>query len=163
MSPKVQKITPCLWLDGRAEEAANHYVSIFPDAKVTDVTRYPEGAPQPAGTVMTVNFRLAGQDFIALNGGPKFTFNEAVSFVVTCADQAEIDAFWEKLSEGGTEIQCGWLKDRYGLCWQVVPAGLDALFQGTPEQSERVMAAMLGMVKLDMGRLREAFEGDTER
>src|SRR5437763_10130592 len=122
------KPTPFLWFDDQAEEAARFYASVFPRSRVVTAARYPEGAPKPAGSVMTVEFGLDGQPFIALNGGPEFQFDEAVSFVITCADQDEIDYYWDKLSEGGEEGPCGWLKDRYGLSWQVVPEGMGELF-----------------------------------
>ncbi len=157
----MQKITPFLWYDNQAEEAMNFYVSIFKNSKVTGVTRYEEegakASGRPAGSVMTAKFQLDGQDFLALNGGPNFKFTEAVSFVVNCETQEEIDYFWEKLSEGGTEVQCGWLKDKYGLSWQVVPAILGELFQtDDPAKAKRVMHAMLQMKKLDIKALREA-------
>src|SRR5260370_26101136 len=125
----MQRITPFLWFDDKAEEAANFYVSIFKNSKVGGVTRYGEGGPRPKGTVMTVQFQLEGQEFVALNGGPHFTFSPAISFVVNCETQDEIDAFWQKLSEGGETQRCGWLKDKYGVSWQVVPAGIGKLVQ----------------------------------
>jgi predicted 3-demethylubiquinone-9 3-methyltransferase (glyoxalase superfamily) len=152
-----QKITPNLWFDTEAEEAAAFYVSIFKNARVVGVARYTEAGPRPAGTVMTVDFELDGQRFRGINGGPEFTFNEAVSFEITCADQEEIDYYWERLSEGGEEVQCGWLKDRYGVSWQVVPAGMEELFADPdPQRAERAMKAMLGMVKLDLAALYRA-------
>src|ERR1700674_1937485 len=146
----MKKITPFFWYDDKAEEAANFYCSIFKNSRVGSVTRYEgEGAKasgRPAGTVMTVEFELEGQKFVALNGGPHFKFTEAVSFVVNCETQQEVDEFWEKLSEGGEESQCGWLKDKYGLSWQVVPTILSKLLQDKdPEKSQRVMKAMLQM------------------
>ena len=154
-----RKITPFLWFDGKAEEAANFYVSIFDNAKILEISRYPEGSPGPAGTVMTVQFELDGQPFIALNGGPMFTFNEAISLQVHCDSQEEIDHYWEKLSAGGdaSAQQCGWLKDRYGVSWQVVPRDMDALFKDAESPgAQRAMNAMLGMKKLDIAELRRA-------
>ena len=158
-----QKITPFLWFDDQAEEAVKFYTSIFEDSKIGDVTRYDdEGANvsgRPKGSVMTVPFELNGQEFVALNGGPLFKFTEAVSFVVNCETQKEVDHFWEKLSAGGEEVQCGWLKDRYGMSWQVVPTILTELLQDKDgEKAKRVMAAMLQMKKLDIAALRRAFE-----
>ncbi len=158
----MQKITPFLWFDDKAEEAAHFYVSIFKNAKVGNVTRYGEAAAdasgRPPGSVMTVAFQLNGQDFVALNGGPHFHFNEAVSLVVNCEMQAEIDEYWERLSSGGQEGQCGWLKDKYGLSWQVVPTALGKwLSDGDPDKSARVMRAILHMRKLDMQRLQDAY------
>jgi predicted 3-demethylubiquinone-9 3-methyltransferase (glyoxalase superfamily) len=156
----MQRITPFLWFDDKAEEAANFYASIFKNAKVGKITRYSEesstASGRPAGSVMTVAFQLDGQEFIALNGGPHFHFNEAVSLVVNCETQAEIDEYWKKLSAGGHESQCGWLKDKYGLSWQVVPAALDKLLSGKPEKSARVMKAILHMRKLDIQALLDA-------
>jgi predicted 3-demethylubiquinone-9 3-methyltransferase (glyoxalase superfamily) len=155
----MQKITPFLWFDGQAEEAAKFYTSIFRNSKIESVARFPEGSPAPAGMVMTVAFRLDGQEFVALNGGPNFKFNEAISFVVNCETQEEVDEFWEKLSAGGKEVQCGWLQDKYGVSWQIVPTILFKLLQDRdPEKSKRVMQAMLQMVKLDIKRLQEASE-----
>jgi predicted 3-demethylubiquinone-9 3-methyltransferase (glyoxalase superfamily) len=159
----MQKITPFLWFDDKAEEAANLYVSIFKNSGINNITRYgDEGAAvagRPKGSVMTVDFTLDGQEFVALNGGPHFKFTEAVSFVVNCETQEEVDKFWEKLSEGGEKSQCGWLKDKYGLSWQVVPTVLSELFQDKdPKRSERVMKAMLQMSKLDIGALKQAYE-----
>jgi predicted 3-demethylubiquinone-9 3-methyltransferase (glyoxalase superfamily) len=154
------KITPNLWFDTQAEEAAAFYVSVFPNSRIVGVTHYPENAPREAGMVMTVEFELDGQRFIGINGGPEFTFDEAVSFEITCEDQDEIDHYWQRLSEGGQEGPCGWLKDRYGLAWQVVPAGMEELFSDAdPERSGRAMQAMLGMGKLDVGALRAAADG----
>lgn len=157
----MQKITPFLWFDGQAEEAANFYVSLFPDSKVVDVSYYEEGGPGPAGTAMTVNFRLAGQDYVALNGGPEFKFNESVSFSVACEGQDEVDDLWTKLTaDGGEESQCGWLKDRYGLSWQIIPTALPEML-GDPdrEKAGRAMQAMLKMRKIDIATMRKAFEG----
>lgn len=152
-------ITPFLWFDHQAEEAVNYYVSVFPEAEIKSVSRYPEGGPGPAGGVMTVAFRLLGQDFIALNGGPHFVFNEAVSFVINCETQAEIDHYWERLSAGGQPGRCGWLKDRYGLSWQIVPTVLGRLLgDSDPETNGRVMAALLDMDKLDIRALQQAYD-----
>jgi predicted 3-demethylubiquinone-9 3-methyltransferase (glyoxalase superfamily) len=156
----MQKITPFLWFDNQAEEAMNFYVSIFKNSKVVTVTRYGEAGPGPKGSVMTVAFELEGQKFAALNGGPHFKFTEAISFVVNCTTQEEVDYFWEKLSEGGQESQCGWLKDKYGLSWQVVPTVLVELLQDKdPLKSQRVMQAMLQMKKIDIATLKQAYEG----
>jgi predicted 3-demethylubiquinone-9 3-methyltransferase (glyoxalase superfamily) len=156
-------ITPFLWFDNKAEEAANFYISIFKNSRIEKVTRYREAAAnasgRPPGSVMTVVFQLNGQEFIALNGGPHFQFTEAVSFVVNCDTQAEIDEFWEKLSAGGQESQCGWLKDKYGLSWQIVPAHIERwLSDEDPEKSARVMAAVLQMRKLDLEKLQDAYD-----
>jgi predicted 3-demethylubiquinone-9 3-methyltransferase (glyoxalase superfamily) len=155
----MSKITPFLWFNDQAEEAVAFYAAIFKDSKVGSVSRYGEGGPAPAGRVMTVEFQLAGQDFIALNGGPYFTFTPAISFFVTCATQAEVDAYWEQLSEGGEKEQCGWLKDKYGVSWQIVPAALGEML-GDPdaERARRVTQAMLQMTKLDIAALRRAYE-----
>ena len=160
----MQKITPFLWFDNNAEEAANFYVSVFKNSKIGGNARYgedgAEASGRPKGTVMTVKFQLDGQDFIALNGGPHFKFTEAISLVVNCETQEEVDEFWEKLSEGGEKSRCGWLKDKYGLSWQVVPTVLGELFQsGDAERSERVMKAMLKMDKLDIRTLQQAYDG----
>jgi predicted 3-demethylubiquinone-9 3-methyltransferase (glyoxalase superfamily) len=153
------KITPFLWFDGKAEEAANHYVSIFENAKILSVSRYPEGSPGEAGTVMTVSFELEGQEFIALNGGPEYSFTPAISFSIDCKTQAEVDRFWDRLSEGGRPGRCGWLEDKYGVSWQVVPSLLPELLQDeNDEKSDAVMQAMLQMTKLDMGVLQEAYD-----
>ncbi len=153
------KIHPFLWFDDQAEEAMNFYVSIFPNSKVLSVLRYGEAGPRPTGSVMTAAFELDGQPLTALNGGPHFKFTEAVSFVVDCADQAEIDAYWEKLGAGGEPGQCGWLKDRFGLSWQIVPTELPALLGGPdPEKARRASEAMMQMTKLDIARLRQARE-----
>jgi predicted 3-demethylubiquinone-9 3-methyltransferase (glyoxalase superfamily) len=152
----MQKITTFLWFDSQAEEAANFYISVFKDGKITKVSRYGEAGPGPAGSVLVVGFELAGQEFQALNGGPHFKFTEAISLVVNCKDQAEVDEFWEKLSEGGTKSQCGWLKDKYGLSWQVVPTILPQLLQGEPKKANRVMQALMKMTKLDIKILQDA-------
>lgn len=156
----MQRISACLWFDGQAEDAAKFYTSIFKRSKIGTVTRYGEVGPGPKGTVMTVTFELDGQEFMALNGGPEFTFNEAVSFIVHCDTQEEIDEYWEKLSVGGRTVQCGWLKDQFGVSWQIVPAVLRELMRdGDPDKTNRVMKAILGMVKLDIKRLRQAYAG----
>ena len=156
----MQKITPFLWFDGQAEEAMNFYVAIFRNSKVGSVTRYGDAGPGPQGSVMTASFELEGQPFTALNGGPRFRFTEAISFVVRCATQEEVDELWERLSEGGETQQCGWLKDRYGLSWQIVPVVLFELMSDPDrEKSRRVMEAMLQMTKIDIAKLRQAYEG----
>jgi predicted 3-demethylubiquinone-9 3-methyltransferase (glyoxalase superfamily) len=149
--------TPCLWFDTEGEEAARFYTSVFPNSRIVDVARYGEAGPREAGTVMVVSFELDGQPFTALNGGPNYTFSEAVSFQVDCADQAEVDRYWETLSEGGEQGPCGWLKDRFGLSWQVVPTRLTELL-GDPdrERAQRVMKAMLGMRKIEIAELEAA-------
>lgn len=153
------KITPFLWFDGRAEEAADYYVSIFKNAKVTNISRYTENSPGEPGTAMTVEFELDGQAFIALNGGPEYTFTPAVSFSIDCEDQAEVDHFWDRLSDGGKTIQCGWLVDKFGLSWQVVPSVLPALLQSDDgAKAGAVMQAMLQMIKLDVKTLQEAYD-----
>jgi len=159
MATKMQKITPFLWFDDKAEEAMNLYVSIFKNSKRGRISRYGEAGPGPKGTVMVATFQLEGQEFIALNGGPHFKFTEAISFVVNCETQDEVDAFWEKLSEGGEKGQCGWLKDKYGLSWQIVPTVLGELMSDPdPEKSKRVMQAMLQMTKIDIKGLKQAYE-----
>jgi predicted 3-demethylubiquinone-9 3-methyltransferase (glyoxalase superfamily) len=155
----IQKITPFLWFDHEAEEAAAFYVSIFPNSRIVKVARYGEAGPGPTGSAMTVEFQLEGQSFVALNGGPHFKFTEAISFVVTCQTQDEVDTYWEKLSAGGSDFQCGWLKDKFGLSWQVVPTALSELLSDPdPEKSQRVMKALLTMKKLDVGALQQAFD-----
>ncbi|MGZ4620178.1 MAG: VOC family protein [Frankiaceae bacterium] len=155
-----QKITPNLWFDTEAEEAAAFYISVFPNSQVVNVARYTEAGPRPAGMVLTVEFELDGQRFVAINGGPQFTFDEAVSFQINCATQDDVDYYWERLSQGGQEGQCGWLKDKYGLSWQVTPTGMDELFSDPdPKKAERAMRALLGMTKLDLATLRSAAEG----
>jgi len=158
----MQKIRPFLWFDKEAEEATNFYISVFKNSRVLEVARYGAAGPGPAGSVMTVTFVLDGQEFIALNGGPHFRFTEAVSLFVTCEDQAEVDYFWDKLMAGGGQpVECGWLKDRFGLSWQVVPAGLmTMLHDPDAARSERVMRAMLQMVKLDIAALQRAYDGE---
>ncbi len=155
-----QRVTPNLWFDTQAEEAAEFYCSIFPNSRIDSGTRYPEGAPGPAGEVMTVEYELDGQRYVHINGGPQFTFSEAVSFQIDCADQAEVDYYWDKLLDGGEESQCGWLKYRYGFSWQVVPAGMEELFSDPdPARAQRAMQAMLTMRKLDVEALRRAADG----
>jgi predicted 3-demethylubiquinone-9 3-methyltransferase (glyoxalase superfamily) len=153
-------IVPNLWFDTEAEAAAAFYTSVFPNSRVIAKTHYTEGSPREAGMVMTVEWELDGQRFVGINGGPQFTFDEAVSFQITCEDQAEVDFYWEKLTEGGSEGQCGWLKDRFGLSWLVVPKGMDEVFSDPdPQRAERAMQAMLGMKKLDVAALRAAADG----
>jgi predicted 3-demethylubiquinone-9 3-methyltransferase (glyoxalase superfamily) len=153
----VQTITPFLWFDDKAEEAMNFYCSIFKNSKVLSIARYGEAGPGPKGTVMTAKFQIEGQDFMVLNGGPHFKFTEAISFMVTCETQEEVDYFWEKLSEGAAEGQCGWLKDKYGLSWQIVPKVLGELMQSKDAgKAQRVMQALLKMKKLDIETLRQA-------
>jgi predicted 3-demethylubiquinone-9 3-methyltransferase (glyoxalase superfamily) len=157
----MQKITPFLWFDSQAEEAAKFYCSVFKNSKLGQVSRYGDAGPLPKGTVMTVDFEIQGQKFIALNGGPIFKFNESVSFVVNCADQKEIDDCWDKLTAGGgKEVQCGWLKDKYGLSWQIVPEALPKLIGKDAAQSNRVMGALMKMVKLDIAELERAAKGN---
>jgi predicted 3-demethylubiquinone-9 3-methyltransferase (glyoxalase superfamily)/uncharacterized protein YndB with AHSA1/START domain len=155
-SNNMQKITPCLWFDGRTEDAANFYVSIFKNSRITAVSRYGDAGPGPKGGVMTVAFELDGQSFTGLNGGPMFKFTEAISMIVNCETQSEVDHYWEKLSAGGQTQQCGWLKDKFGVSWQIVPAALVALIcDKDPVKSQRVMQAMLQMTKIDIASLRE--------
>lgn len=157
----MSKITPFLWFDGQAEAAANFYVSVFEGSKLLNVSRYGDGAPMPKGMVMAASFLLAGQEFIALNGGPQFSFSPAISFVVNCESQDEIDHYWEKLADGGERLQCGWLQDRYGVSWQVVPTILGNLLSDSDvARSQRVMTAMLQMRKLDIEALKQAHRGD---
>lgn len=154
------RIIPNLWFDTEAEEAAAFYTSIFEDSRIVGLTRYPEDAPREAGLVMTVEFELDGQRFVGINGGPQFKFDEAVSLQIDCETQEDVDYYWERLTDGGEEGPCGWLKDRFGLSWQVVPAGMDELFaDADPERSRRAMQAMLGMKKLDAAALRRAADG----
>ncbi|HEY4099008.1 MAG TPA: VOC family protein [Baekduia sp.] len=153
-------IVPNLWFDTEAEEAANFYISVFPNSRVVNTMNYTEAGPRAAGTTMLVEFVLDGTRFVGINGGPEFTFDEAVSFQIDCADQEEVDYYWDRLSEGGATGPCGWLKDRFGLSWQVVPAGMDQLFADPdPERSRRAMEAMLKMSKLDVAALRRAADG----
>ena len=154
------RITPNLWFDTQSQEAAEFYVSVFPNSKITNVTYYGEAGPREPGTVLTVDFVLDGQAFTAIDGGPEFTFDEAVSFLINCADQDEIDYYWDTLCQGGEEGQCGWLKDKYGLSWQVVPAGMDEFLEDPDdERGQRAMAAMLTMQKIDMAALQAAADG----
>jgi predicted 3-demethylubiquinone-9 3-methyltransferase (glyoxalase superfamily) len=154
-----QKITPFLWFENQAEDAVNFYTSIFKNSRILTVNRYGEGGPAPKGSVMTIAFELEGQKFTALNGGPQFKFTEAISFVVNCETQDEVDHFWNRLTEGGQEIQCGWLKDRYGLSWQIVPTALFKLLQDQdPARSARVMQALFQMKKLDIAALQKVYE-----
>jgi len=154
------KIIPFLWFDNNAEEAAKLYTSIFKNSEILSVSRYGEGSPGQPGTVMTISFILDGQPFTALNGGPHFKFNEAISFFVNCETQEEVDELWEKLTDGGEESQCGWLKDKFGLSWQIVPTALGELLgDPDPEKSKRVMEAMLQMHKIDIATLQHAYEG----
>lgn len=160
----MQKVTPFLWFDNNAEEAVEFYTSIFKNSKGGDVSHYEEQGAEvsgrPKGSVMTVPFQLNGQDFIALNGGPLYKFSEAISFVVNCETQEEVDYFWEKLTESGEEVQCGWLKDKFGLSWQVVPTAMGKLFSSPdPEKTNRVMKAMLPMKKLVLAELQKAYDG----
>ena len=153
----MNQLTPCLWFDTEGEDAANFYTSVFPNSKIVDVSRYGSAGPRPEGTVMTVSFELDGQPFVALNGGPDFKFTEAVSFLVSCETQEEVDAYWGKLSEGGEEGPCGWLKDKFGLSWQIVPAALPRLLgDPDPAKSQRVMQAMLQMKKIEVDLLERA-------
>ena len=151
------RITPNLWFDTESKEAAEFYVSIFPNSEITSISYYGEAGPRPAGTVLVVEFVLDGQEYIAINGGPEFTFDEAISLLINCADQDEVDYYWTKLSEGGEEGQCGWLKDKYGLSWQVCPPGMAEIL-GDPDQerAQRAMKAMLGMKKLDLAAMQAA-------
>jgi predicted 3-demethylubiquinone-9 3-methyltransferase (glyoxalase superfamily) len=157
----MQKITPFLWFDGKAEEAMNFYISVFKNSKIVRVTRCGEAGPGPKGTVMSATFQLDGQDFFALNGGPQFTFTPAISFFVNCETQQEVDELWEKLSEGGEKGRCGWLKDKYGLSWQIIPFILGKMLQDKDtEKAKRVMQAMLQMDKIDIERLKQAHDQD---
>lgn len=153
----MQKITPCLWFNGPIEEAVKFYVSVFKNSKIKQITHYGEGAHMPAGTVLTITFQLDGQDFMALNGGSAFHFTEAISLMVNCDDQSELDDMWEKLSEGGEKVECGWLKDKYGLSWQIVPTILEKLMSD-PAKWDKVMAEVMTMQKLDIARLQEAYD-----
>lgn len=151
------KTTPWLWFDSQGEQAAEFYMSVFPQSKITDITRYGPGLPLPEGTVMTVSFELDGQEYVALNGGPAFTFSEAISFQVSCESQDEVDYYWTKLTDGGEESQCGWLKDKFGLSWQIVPTELRQLLgDPDPGRAQRAMQAMLQMKKIDLPALRRA-------
>jgi predicted 3-demethylubiquinone-9 3-methyltransferase (glyoxalase superfamily) len=153
----MKNLVPCLWFDTEGEEAARFYTSVFPNSRIRKVSHYGEAGPRPAGTVMTVSFELNGQEFVALNGGPDFTFSEAISFQVMCESQEEVDEYWSKLSEGGQEGPCGWLKDRFGLSWQIVPTRLTELIDDPdPERAQRVMAGMLQMRKIEIPELEAA-------
>jgi predicted 3-demethylubiquinone-9 3-methyltransferase (glyoxalase superfamily) len=153
----MQKITPCLWFDTEGEDAARFYTSVVANSKIGTIARYGSAGPRPEGTVMTVSFELDGREFLALNGGPEYTFSEAISFQVSCETQEEVDAYWSKLSEGGEEGPCGWLKDRFGVSWQIVPTALPRLLGGPDaERSRRVMQAMLGMKKIEIAELERA-------
>ena len=155
----MQKITPFLWFDGKAEEAMNFYTSIFKNSKILNITRYGPGGPGPEGTVMTATFQLDGQEFHALNGGPQFTFSPAISFFVNCETQQEVDEFWERLSEGGEKSRCGWLKDKYGLSWQIIPTVLGQLLRDkNPKKAQSVLMAMLQMDKIDITVLQQAYD-----
>jgi len=155
----MQKISPFLWFDGNAEEAVNFYVSIFKNSKILTISRYGDTGPGPKGSVMVVKFQLNGQEFMALNGGPTFKFTEAISFLVNCESQQEVDELWAKLTAGGKEIQCGWLKDKYGLAWQIVPTILGELMADKdPKKAARVMQAMMKMIKLDINKLQQAYD-----
>jgi predicted 3-demethylubiquinone-9 3-methyltransferase (glyoxalase superfamily) len=157
-----QKITPFLWFDGNAEEAMNFYVSLFKNSKIVNVSRYGDAGPGPKGTVMTGTFQLAGQQFHALNGGPQYRFTEAISLFVNCESQEEVDELWEKLSQGGEKSRCGWLKDRFGLSWQVIPSVLGKMLRDNdPEKAKRVMQAMLQMDKIDIKKLNQAYDKKT--
>jgi predicted 3-demethylubiquinone-9 3-methyltransferase (glyoxalase superfamily) len=152
-----QKITPCLWFDFNAEEAVGHYLSIFPNSRVISTTRYGDFAPDRKGAVLTILFEIDGQRMLALNGGPRHKFTPALSLIVNCDDQAEIDRLWDKLAEGGEHVQCGWLTDKYGVSWQIVPRSLPELLGGDVQQTDRVMRAVLTMKKLDIAQMQQAF------
>ena len=155
-----QKITPNLWFDSEAEDAANFYCSVFKNSRIVNVSHYGDAVPDKAGTVLTVEWELDGQRFVGINGGPQFKFDEAVSFQISCEDQDEVDYYWEKLTDGGEESQCGWLKDRFGLSWQVTPKEIGEIFSDSdPEGAQRAMKAMFSMRKLDIAELRRAAEG----
>jgi len=155
----MNEITPCLWFDTEGEDAATLYTSVFPNSKILGISRYGSAGPRSKGTVMTVSFEVGGQKFLALNGGPNYTFSEAISFQVSCKNQDEVDAFWSKLSDGGEEGRCGWLKDRFGVSWQIVPTALPKLLGNPdPEKSQRVMEAMLQMKKIEIDVLERAAE-----
>ena len=159
-----QQIIPNLWFDTEAEAAAEFYISVFKNSRIVNVMRYTEAGPRPAGMVMTVEFELNGQRFVGINGGPEFSFSEAISFQIACETQDAVDYYWERLTDGGEEGPCGWLKDRYGLSWQVVPTGMEELFgDSDPKRAERAMQAMFGMRKLDIAALRRAADDAPER
>lgn len=154
------KITPNLWFDTEAREAADFYVSVFPNSEITNITYYGAAGPRVAGMVMTVDFVLDGQQYTAINGGPQFSFDEAISLLINCADQAEVDYYWDELTRGGQEVQCGWLKDKFGVSWQVVPPGMEELLADPDEErARRAMEAMLNMKKLDLAALQAAADG----
>jgi len=154
------KITPNLWYDTESKEAAEFYISVFPNSKITNVTYYNAAGPRPAGMVLTVEFELDGQTYVAINGGPQFRFSEAISLAITCDDQAEVDYYWDRLTEGGEEGPCGWLKDKFGLSWQVVPRGMEQMLNGPDsDRAARAMEAMFGMKKLDLAALQAAADG----
>jgi predicted 3-demethylubiquinone-9 3-methyltransferase (glyoxalase superfamily) len=156
----MQKITPFLWFDSQAEEAVQFYTSIFKDSKLGTIARYGDAGPGPKGSVMTASFQIEGQEFVALNGGPMYKFTPAISFVVNCKTQEEVDYYWERLSQGGAEVHCGWVTDKYGVSWQIVPTILNRLLQDKdPAKAKRVMQAMLPMIKLDIARLQQAYDG----
>src|ERR1700730_10338847 len=158
----MQKITPCLWFNNNGEEAMNFYVSLFKDSQILSINRNGDGGPGPKGTMLSGTFQLNGQEFMALNDGPQFPFTEGISFFVNCEDQQEVDELWSKLTDGGEESQCGWLKDKYGLSWQIIPTALGEMWSDKdPAKSGRAMQAMLQMQKIDIKRLKEAFEGVT--
>jgi predicted 3-demethylubiquinone-9 3-methyltransferase (glyoxalase superfamily) len=155
----MQKIKPFLWFDTQAEEAAHFYVSIFKNSKILNISRYGDAGPGPKGSVMTISFELDGQEFIGLNGGPHFKFTEAISFTVMCKTQEEVDDFWKKLTAGGQEVECGWLKDKYGLCWQITPTILpEMLTDPDPQKAKRVIQAMMTMKKIDIAALQRAYD-----
>jgi predicted 3-demethylubiquinone-9 3-methyltransferase (glyoxalase superfamily) len=157
----MQRIVPFLWFDSNAEEAVNFYIYIFKNSKILNIARYGDAGPGPKGTVMTMNFQLEGQDFMALNGGPYYTFSPAISFFVNCETQAEVDELWEKLTAGGSDVQCGWLRDKFGVSWQIIPRTLIELMQDKdPMKSQRVFKAMMGMIKIDIEGLKRAYRGD---
>jgi predicted 3-demethylubiquinone-9 3-methyltransferase (glyoxalase superfamily) len=157
----MQKITPFLWFDGNAEEAANFYTSIFKNSKMLSIARYGDAGPGPKGAVMLATFQIEGQQFMALNGGPQYTISPAISFFVSCETQAEVDELWDKLSAGGAEVQCGWLRDKFGVSWQIIPKALMELMQDKdPVKSQRVFKAMMGMIKIDVEGLKRAYRGD---
>ncbi len=154
------KVRPCLWFDTRGEEAATFYTTVFPNSRIVEVSHYGDAGPRSAGSVMTVAFELDGVPFLALNGGPEFTFDEAVSFEIECEDQEEVDHYWSRLTDGGEESMCGWLKDKFGVSWQVVPTALNELIADPdPDKSQRVMTAMLGMKKIEVAGLQRAYDG----
>jgi predicted 3-demethylubiquinone-9 3-methyltransferase (glyoxalase superfamily) len=156
-----QALTTCLWFDTQGEEAANFYLGIFRDSRLGRIGRYTEAGPRPAGSVMVVEFELNGQKFVALNGGPEFTFNESISFQIPCADQDEVDYYWSRLSEGGQEVACGWLKDKYGVSWQVVPTVvIDLISDPDEEKAARASKAMFSMTKLDIAAIQQAYAGE---